>query len=126
MSLIERIKKARESQVEVDGVRFTIRRPAEQEAIHELFEKPSDSEQILLKVSAEQLLSRYVVDWSGIDEADLIPGGSPVPVPFSTELFILWAKDHLKVWNQLSQAIIEAYFSYMAAKDEALGKLKAG
>lgn len=115
MSLIDKIKKARESNVVINGVTFTILRPTDYEAIT-----------MLERVSSKDLIAQFVIGWKGINELDMLAGGSPDPVLFSTEVFIAWAEDNIEVWPELVDAITEAYRAYRARKDESLGKLETG
>ena len=63
-ALIKKMRKARESQVKVDKFTFTIRRPQEGEYSY------------ISELTAVDLAVRFVVDWEGVTEADLIPAGS--------------------------------------------------
>lgn len=126
MSLIERIKKARESNVEIDGITFTTRRPTDYEAINKILERVPGKDDFQLKASSKYLLENFVVGWVGLNECDLVPGGSPEPVPFTAEVFMAWAEDNLDVWPILSKAIVESYLSHHKAQDEDLGKPEPG
>jgi hypothetical protein len=98
MSLIEKIRKARESVVEVDGKKFTIRRPTEAEQA-EMYKDP--------KFSYLDLVRCCVVGWD-LKEIDLIPGGDPIALTFSQELWIEYVSDHSDLWSDLSNAITES------------------
>lgn len=115
MSLIDKIKKARESIVKINDVTFTIRRPTDFEAITQL--EGTDTKEVI---------SRFVIGWDGVKELDLISGGSPELVPFSTDVFMEWAEDNVDVWPDLVDAITESYRAYRAKKEESLGKQKTG
>lgn len=108
------MKKARESNVKYKDITFTIIRPTEYDAVTEL---GGDSKEVI---------SKFVVDWDGIKELDLIAGGSPELVPFSTEIFIEWAKDNIEAWPILLDKISESYKSYTDKKDKDLGEQKTG
>lgn len=96
-SLTEKLRKARESVVEVDGKRYTIRRPTEAE-------QATVSGQ---GATALDLVRRFVVDWE-LHEVDLIPGGSPVAVKFSAEAWVEYVDDHPELWEPLSNGIVAA------------------
>jgi hypothetical protein len=94
MSLIEKIRKARESVVEVDGKKFTIRRPTEAEMSLMLVEKSTRIE----------LIRKFVVGWN-LQEIDLIPGGDPIPVVFDSNLWAEYVDDKASLWAPIADAI---------------------
>jgi len=94
MSLIDKIRKARESVVEVDGKKFTIRRPTEAEQVQALADRASRLD----------LVRRFVVGWS-LQEIDIIPGGDPVDVAFDNELWTEYVNDKAELWDPISSAI---------------------
>lgn len=106
MSLIDKIRKARETGVEAGGRKFTIRRPTDEEAM--TFSKSG-----LLDV-----VKKFVIGWE-LTELDLIPGGNPVAVPFDAELFGEWVADQPEVWEPLGTAILEAYKSHTEKRESA-------
>ena len=112
MSLVDKLRKARESQVEVDGHQYTIRRPTEAEQA-ELF---GDR-----KITGIEIVRSFVVAWD-LNEIDLIPGGSPVPVQFSAELWSEYVNDKPELWQPLSQAIIDAITQHRKKVDGAVKK----
>lgn len=94
MSLIDKIRKARESVVEVDGKKFIIRRPTEAEQVQALADRASRLE----------LVRRFVVGWD-LQEIDIIPGGDPVDVPFDSALWAEYVDDRADLWEPISSAI---------------------
>ena len=72
MALVDKLRRAREFQVETGGFTFTLRRPTDVEWL-ELVESG--------KSTARTVLA-YIVGWEGVKEIDLIPGGDPHPLPF--------------------------------------------
>lgn len=113
--LIERIRRARQSGVTVQGRSFTIRRPTDLE-MHELNGK----------IDQRLLLVRFVVDWGVMPEMDLVPGGGPDPVPFSTDLWAEWIADHPELWSDLSSAVVENYKAHKTALEGAAKNLVPG
>lgn len=99
-TLIDRIRKARQSQVKSGERTFTIRRPTNFEMM-ELRESGA--------VKQSEIVSRFVVDWGDITEQDLVPGGTADKVPFSQELFAEWVADHPEHWKDITEAIVAAY-----------------
>jgi hypothetical protein len=59
--------------------------------------------------SRDEFLKKFVVDWKGVKEIDLIPGGDPFDVPFDSELFYEWLSDNPKFWEPIINGIIESY-----------------
>lgn len=97
MSLIDKIRKARESVVEVDGKKYTIRRPTEAEQ-SEIYRNGG---------TTLEMVQRFVVGWE-LQEIDLIEGGDPVAVTFSSELWAEYVSDHVQLLAPLSTAIRES------------------
>lgn len=107
MSLIDKIRKAREVTVEAGGHSFTIRRPTDEEAL-----RWSDSGDMFAVVRA------HTVGWN-LKELDLIPGGGPEPVAFSHELFGEWLGDQPEIWQPLGDAILQAYQAHADRRSTA-------
>lgn len=115
-ALIDKINKAREQIISLDGFDFTIRRPNDLE-VYELRGKGARQ---------ADLLGKYVLNWDGVKEMDLIPGGTPKPVPFDTALFIAWVGDRPQIFLPLTERIVEAYQQHEAELAEALKKPVTG
>lgn len=96
MSLIDKIRKARETGIEAGGYKFTIRRPTDEEAIH------------FGKSGLLDIVKKFVIGWE-MTELDIIPGGDGSPVKFDAELFSEWVADQPEVWEPLGTAILDAY-----------------
>ena len=105
MGLADKIRKARESTVEVGGYTFTVRRPTDLE----MFELQGS-------VSAGRLLP-FVVGWSGVKELDLVPGGDPHPLPFDAAACAEWLADRPDLLGPIVSALVDRY----AQHTEALG-----
>lgn len=106
MSLIDKIRKAREMSVEVDGRKFTIRRPTDEEAA-----KFHDE-------TAIAYVKRFTVGWD-LAEIDIIPGGGPEKVPFDADLFAEWVADKPTLWIPLGTKILEAYQAHCQKRETA-------
>jgi hypothetical protein len=117
MSLIDKIKKARETQVEAGGYTFTVRRPTDMEVIDI---RGSD------QLKQGDIMQRFVLGWSGVTELDIIPGGSNTPVEFDTALFMEWVADRPQLWAPITSAILEAYGLHQQRLDDALKKPAPG
>lgn len=112
MSLVEKLRKSRESLVEVDGHQYTIRRPTEAEQAEAFGER---------KITGIEIVRLFVVAWD-LNEIDVIPGGSPVPVEFNAELWSEYVNDKPELWTPLSQAIIDAIVQHREKVDGAVKK----
>jgi hypothetical protein len=108
--LIEKIRKARQTRITVDGKTFIVRRPKDWEAYE--ISVSSNSRQM-------DLLERFVEGWEGVTEADLVPGGDSSPVEFDRELFAEWISDQPKLWPELIEAITKEYAAHSAKLVEA-------
>lgn len=120
MNLIEKIRAARQVNVEIDGNSFTVRRPTDME----MAKLKTDA--VRQGFSDSDVLRKYVVDWHGVQEIHLIPGGSPVDVPFEADLFMEWVADKPECWSPLVDAILNAYRAHEEARIELEKKTNAG
>lgn len=109
MSLIDKIRKAREVGVEAGGHKFTIRRPTDEEALT----FSSD------KVTLLTVVKGFTIGWD-VSELDLVPGGTSEKVPFDSALFAEWVADQPSVWEPLGEAVINAYKVHTDKRDAAL------
>lgn len=105
MSLLERMRKARERDVDVAGRRFTIRRPSDAEAIAMDSRRPLD------------FARAFVVGWD-LRELDVVPGGTDAPAPFSPEVWREYVDDHPELWDQIALAILDDYRAHVGVKDD--------
>lgn len=97
-ALLEKLRRCRESVVEAGGHQFTIRRPTEAEQAELHFGG---------KTSLLDLVRRFVVGWD-LQELDLVPGGSPVAVPFDPEVWAEWVNDQPDLWKPISDGVLDA------------------
>jgi hypothetical protein len=96
MSLIEKIRATRISPVTVGKYTFTIRRP-------------TDIERITLAGTTHiDILKKFVVGWAGVQEIDLVPGGTDITVPFDSELFVEWVSDQPGMWAPIIDGVLDA------------------
>lgn len=104
-SLIDKIKAARLTSITVDKFSFTVRRPTDLEAIR------------LTGKSQEQILKEFVTDWKGVQEIDLVPGGTSIDVPFDSDLFSEWIADQPQLWDPIISCVVEAYKRHNEQRD---------
>ncbi|WP_427501377.1 hypothetical protein ACQE3E_06660 [Methylomonas sp. MED-D] len=112
MSLAERIRDSRRSIVEVGGHRFKIERPTphDMQRIRAALRALSETERPLVWV--DEFLG-FVVDWPGMLELDLLPGGTGVEVAFDAEAFRVWVADHPDTAQGLAEAVMAAWSAYV-------------
>lgn len=104
--LIEKLRKARQSVVEVEGFKFTIRRPTDAEASS------------MPTLTAAEVAFKFVIGWEGVKELDIIPGGNPVDVPFNSLLWIEWCQDKPGFWAPITEAVLASYKRHRQVVDE--------
>jgi hypothetical protein len=109
-SLIDKIRAARQSVVEIDNISYTISRPTDMDVL--TWQGKTDGD----------ILRKFVINWSGVNEIDLIPGGSPTPVQFETELFIESIADKPDHVALLAKAIVDSYKAHIEAREQAQKK----
>jgi hypothetical protein len=105
MTLIEKIRKARQRQVDAGGFTFTVSRPTDIEAAK------------LGKAGTSELLE-YVTGWSGVQELHLIPGGSPSDVTWDKEVCREFLADRPDLWGPLVEAVLETYSQHVKTLEE--------
>lgn len=104
-TLIEKIRKARESSVELSGFVFKFRRPTDEEAV------------TLGRMTFIDVCRHFVTGWEKVKELDVIPGGGPEPVPFDAELWGEWLADRPDFWQPLQKAILDSYRAHSKKRD---------
>lgn len=114
-SLLEKLKKSRQTTIPVGGFNFTIQRPTQ-------FDLGEMSES---GFSAKAILKRFVVGWD-LKEIDIIPGGNPVAAPFDADVFAEWVSEQPEIWTVLRDAIWEQFTAHNKVVEETLGEAKTG
>jgi hypothetical protein len=107
--LINRMRKAREFTIELRGFTFTGRRPTDAEAAR-LHQDGFDNHQIATK---------FVIDWAGVKESDLVPSGGSDAVEFNAALWAEWAADNPDFWRPIKDKVIEEYTRHAGEVDGA-------
>lgn len=107
MSLVDKIRKARETTIPINGKTWTIRRPTDEEATQ------------FGQLGLLDAVKRFTIGWELI-ELEIIPGGGPEKVPFDSILFAEWVADQPEVWEPLGAAILEAYRVHTAKRNDAV------
>lgn len=110
MSLAEKIRKSRESQFEVGGHRFTIRRPTALEMIE-------------IRVSDQgrgRAVLPFIIDWDNTVTALAIglPGADAHPVEFDAVVRDEWLTDRLDLLQPLADAVFAASAAHAAKLED--------
>lgn len=106
-ALIDKLRRAREQKVEVGGFAFRVRRPTDLEAMS------------LRTAAGIADLLPFVVGWEAVQEIDIIPGGSAVPVEFDAAVCAEWLADRPDLLEPLVEAILAGYRAHVAALEAA-------
>lgn len=109
-SLIERLRAARRTRIPSRGKVFLARRPTALEM----------AELRGGQIRQGDLITRFVIGWESISEADLVPGGGPDPVEFESALFGEYIADHPEHWEALVTGIRAEYDAYEERLEESL------
>jgi hypothetical protein len=142
MSIIEKINQSRQTVVEVAGKKFTIARPTPMQAMDWLVgiggdplsaddvkkfiaERFSLHNQTWRKL-AQSAIERFVVDWPGMQELDIVPGGDGSLIPFNRDVFLVWVQDYPETITNLAYKIFEAWNNYLGAQQETEKKPESG
>lgn len=103
-TLLERMRAARETWVQVQGYALLVRRPT----ALELAEIGGD---------LRRLLRTAVVGWQ-MRELDLVPGGDGQPAPFDADALAEWVADKPTLLNELLERIHEINRAYLESLPE--------
>lgn len=106
-AVLSGMRRKRLSWVSMGEYRLRILRPRRMEIFKHLTEH-KDRPMNRLAFAMES-----VVEWEGITEIDLIPGGMPEPMPFDMEVFVDWFSDRPESeWLVLIEAVDAAVHNY--------------
>lgn len=103
-ALADKIRRARETRVEVADFTFIVRRPTPVE---------------MMDLGRDRNFTRCVVGWDKVREMDLIPGGDPHPLTFDAEACTEWLNDRPDLLSPVVEAVIGAYQSHVASLESA-------
>lgn len=106
MSLVEKLRKAREKQVEVGGFTFTVRRP-------------TDVEMMRLQGRDVEALIGFVVGWDGVREMDVLASGDGSVLPFDAVVAREWLSDRPDLLTPLVDAVIDGYKAHAQGLGDA-------
>jgi hypothetical protein len=107
MSLLEKLRAAREQTVTVGKYSFRIRRPRALEMVE------------MQTLPRGRAVLPFIIGWEGVTSLDLIPGGDAHPLPFDADVAADWLTDRLDLLQPLADAIMQSYFDYEAAQETA-------
>jgi hypothetical protein len=114
-TLLEKLRKSRQTTIPAGGFNFIIQRPTQ-------FDLGEMAESGL---SAKAVLKRFVVGWD-VKEIDIIPGGSATTVPFDADVFAEWVAEQPDIWPVLRDSIWAEYTAHNKVVDDELGEAKPG
>ena len=97
MSLIDRLRKAREKKIEAGGVTFIVRRPTD-----------LDMMEMAGRVDARKLIP-FVIGWEGVTEGHLVNGGDPHPLAFDAQACAEWLADQPDLLAPVVKQILSMY-----------------
>jgi len=103
VSLVDKLRKAREARVLAGGHTFIVRRPTALELI-EIQSQPRG-----------RAILPFVIGWEGVKELDLIPGGDPHPLAFDADVCAEWLTDRLDLLGPVADGIFEECAKHVAA-----------
>lgn len=106
-ALADKIKAARLSTVDVEGHKYTIRRPTKAEAF-----QLGDSTQL-------DVVHQFVVGWDHTELSLGIPGGTGASAPFDADVWAAWVDDQPAIWAPLFNAIMAAYTAHSERQEAA-------
>lgn len=107
MSLIDKVKKARQIVVPQDGFSIIVRRPTDLEWY-----------ELRGQIEPRQVL-QFIDGWDKVTEAHIVNGGDPHPLPFDKEVAVAWIEDEPELLGAVIQAVIDGYTQHAAARDQA-------
>jgi len=107
MSLIDKIRKARETKVEAGGFTFVIRRPTELEMVE------------IQSLPRGRAILPFVIGWEGVKELDLVPGGDPHPLDFDADVCTEWLTDRLDLLGPVADGVFAAFSAHAARLEDA-------
>lgn len=110
-SLAEKIRRARESKVEVGRFTFIITRPTDIDMA--LMFKGG------MEANKHDIARDYVISWSGVKEADILSGGTDEEIKFDSDAWREWCDDDQTLWAPIYEAVIESFMSHTADRDES-------
>lgn len=106
-ALIEKIRAARETLVEIGGFEFIIRRPTELEMI-ELQGEPRGRGAL-----------RHVIGWGKVKESDLLPSGGPDLLEFDADVCTEWLTDRLDLLSPVVDAVFGSFKQHADQREAA-------
>lgn len=107
-ALGDKIRKAREFKIEVEGWKLELRRPTDAEAAEIL---RSDKHDFL------RVATQYVIGWEDVCEADFVASGASDPIPFDRDAWIEIVADRPELWQPINDAIIERWSQHNAERE---------
>ena len=106
-ALLDKLRKAREFEVEAGGFGFTLLRPTDVEWLE------------LSNQNTARALLPFVIGWKNVKESDVIPGGDGHPLSFDGEACREWLLDRIDILPALIDAFVKGYEAHLAKRSDA-------
>lgn len=103
----DKIRKSRESSVDVRTHKFLISRPTELDML-----------EFRAGLNPRQLM-RFIRGWEGVTEGDIIPNGDPHPLDYDPDACTEWLTDDAELFNEVITAIVESFTAHKEATRSA-------
>jgi hypothetical protein len=121
--LLEKIKKSRQSVVNIDGHAYTIRRPTPMDAMEWLgnvntaetqrwFEQHFNLKSPTWRKAAWYAVLHFVDGWD-LTELDIYSGGDAKPAAFTLDVFEEYLRDHPSTLNRLAVEIFSLWLAHL-------------
>jgi len=109
MSIVEKLRQARNIEIEIDGVVFLAKRPTDLQAARWHSEKYNFCD----------MAADSVYGWRGFT-GDMISSDLPkAEIPFDKELWSEWIVDNQEYWTPIAEKVLTAYSDFRKTKGEA-------
>lgn len=102
---LQRLLAAREQWIKVGSFELLIRRPTRYQLALWAPQEDAEGKQTAPAADARVQLRTCVIDWRGVTEVMVLPGGGPEPLAFDTDLFVTWIEDRPEELKQTFEAI---------------------
>ena len=122
-SLLERLKKSRQSVVTIDDHVYTVRRPTPMDAMEWLgnvnalesqkwFDDNFTLKSVSWRKAAWYAVLHFVDDWD-LTELDIYSGGDAKPAAFALDVFEEYLRDHPSTLNRLAVEIFSLWIAHL-------------
>lgn len=107
--LLRRMRKSREFTVDIGKFKFTVLRPTNTD----MYEAGQTG------MTPIEFARKFVVGWSGVTEADVVPQGTTDTLEFDADVWSAWLDDHPEFWGPIGDGIIAAFQKHKDRQEAA-------